>query len=293
MELERPRVRNAAELGFESRVLAKGVALTHALDALITLGFLRGLSVRDVEALLEETLGEQVVGKSTVARICQDTRERYRPAPSMIWRRACSLATRGARSASDRPPRDTVSQSMPYCCDTTSQSVMEGMMQLTKQRALSKRRAPLTKRLTNLGAASERRGARLTKAGGWIAVAFGALHMVFASLESRSRDVWSQAVDEGWWNTFTLDEPTTLNEFERSETFWVTLGSLGVPVLLLGCYVVWSANRGLRVPEWIGWALLAWGLLIVTTLPASPGWAIPLIGGLIVLGDRRRSRAET
>jgi len=78
VELERPRVRNAAELGFESRVLGRGVARTHALEALIIVGFLRGLSVRDVEALLEEALGEQVVGKSTVARICQDTRERYR-----------------------------------------------------------------------------------------------------------------------------------------------------------------------------------------------------------------------
>ena len=78
MELERPRIRNADELGFESQVLGKGVARTHALEALIILGFLRGLSVRDVEALLEETFGEQVVGKSTVARICQDTRERYR-----------------------------------------------------------------------------------------------------------------------------------------------------------------------------------------------------------------------
>src|SRR3954447_4469441 len=77
MELERPRLRNASALGFESRVLGRGVARTHALEALIIVGFLRGLSVRDVEALLEEALGEQVVAKSTVARICQDTRERY------------------------------------------------------------------------------------------------------------------------------------------------------------------------------------------------------------------------
>ena len=78
MELERPRIRGAADLGFESQVLGKGVARTHALEALIILGFLRGLSVRDIEDLLEEALGEQIVGKSTVARICQDTRERYR-----------------------------------------------------------------------------------------------------------------------------------------------------------------------------------------------------------------------
>jgi putative transposase len=75
--IERPRVRDASKLGFESQLLGKGVARTHALEALIIAGFLRGLSVRDVEAALEETFGEQVVGKSTVARVCKDTAQRY------------------------------------------------------------------------------------------------------------------------------------------------------------------------------------------------------------------------
>ena len=76
--LERPRVRNARELGFESRILGKHVARTYALESLVISSFLRGLSVRDVEAALEETFDEPVIGKSTVARVCQDTRERYR-----------------------------------------------------------------------------------------------------------------------------------------------------------------------------------------------------------------------
>ena len=37
-------------VGFESEVLGKGVARTHALEALIICSFLRGLLVRDVEA---------------------------------------------------------------------------------------------------------------------------------------------------------------------------------------------------------------------------------------------------
>src|SRR3982751_5264992 len=78
VELERPRVRDAQRLGFESRILGKHVARTYALESLIICSFLRGLSVRDVEAALEETFDEQIVGKSTVARVCQDTRERYR-----------------------------------------------------------------------------------------------------------------------------------------------------------------------------------------------------------------------
>jgi putative transposase len=78
VELERPRVRHARELGFESRILGRHVARTYALESLVICSFLRGLSVRDVEAALEETFDEPVISKSTVARVCQDTRERYR-----------------------------------------------------------------------------------------------------------------------------------------------------------------------------------------------------------------------
>src|ERR671931_1877275 len=78
VELERPRVRNARELGFESGILGRHVARTYALESLVICSFLRGLSVRDVEAALEETFDEPVIGNSTVARVCQDTRERYR-----------------------------------------------------------------------------------------------------------------------------------------------------------------------------------------------------------------------
>ena len=52
--IERPRVRDATKAGFESQVLGKGVARTHALEALVICSFLRGLSVRDVEAALQE-----------------------------------------------------------------------------------------------------------------------------------------------------------------------------------------------------------------------------------------------
>lgn len=78
LELERPPVRNASALGFCSPVVGKGVARTHALEALVLCSFLRGLSVRDVEAALEETFDEPMVSKSTVSRICEQARERYR-----------------------------------------------------------------------------------------------------------------------------------------------------------------------------------------------------------------------
>src|SRR5437870_366236 len=78
LALERPRLRNASVLEFASEIVGKGVARTHALEALVLCSFLRGLSVRDVEAALAETFDEPMVSKSTVSRICEQARERYR-----------------------------------------------------------------------------------------------------------------------------------------------------------------------------------------------------------------------
>ena len=71
-------MRDASRLGFESRVLGKGVTRTYALESLVISWFLRGLFVRDVEAMLEETFDKPVSSRSTVSRILEDTRERYR-----------------------------------------------------------------------------------------------------------------------------------------------------------------------------------------------------------------------
>jgi putative transposase len=78
VELRRPRVRDASRLGFESRVLGKHVTRTWALESLVISSFLRGLSTRDVEAALEETFDERLASRSTVSRVLEDTRERYR-----------------------------------------------------------------------------------------------------------------------------------------------------------------------------------------------------------------------
>jgi putative transposase len=61
-----------------SRLLGKGVSRTNALEALVLASFVRGLSVRDVEAALAEALGpEAALSKSTLCRICQVIKEEF------------------------------------------------------------------------------------------------------------------------------------------------------------------------------------------------------------------------
>jgi putative transposase len=75
--LERPKLRGTSQ-PFVSRLLGKGVSRTNALEALVLASFVRGLSVRDVEAALAEALGpEAALSKSTVCRICQVIKQEF------------------------------------------------------------------------------------------------------------------------------------------------------------------------------------------------------------------------
>jgi putative transposase len=75
--LDRPKLRGTSE-PFASRLLGKGVARSNALESLVIAGFVRGLSVRDVEATLADALGPQAtLSKSTVSQVCQAIKEEF------------------------------------------------------------------------------------------------------------------------------------------------------------------------------------------------------------------------
>ena len=75
--LQRPKVRGTTER-VADRLFGKGVTKTNALESLVIAGFVRGLSVRDVEAALAEALGPQAtVSKSTVSRICTQIKTQF------------------------------------------------------------------------------------------------------------------------------------------------------------------------------------------------------------------------
>jgi Transposase, Mutator family len=61
------------------RLFGIGITRTHALEALVIAGFVRGLSVRDVDAALAEALGpEAALSKATVSRVCAEIKEQFR-----------------------------------------------------------------------------------------------------------------------------------------------------------------------------------------------------------------------
>ena len=77
VKLARPKLRGTAG-SFASRLFGAHVTKTNALESLVIASFVRGLSVRDVEATLAEALGDQAaISKSTVSSVCQAIKGEY------------------------------------------------------------------------------------------------------------------------------------------------------------------------------------------------------------------------
>ena len=75
--VQRPKLRGATER-FASRLFGTGVTKTNALESLVIAGFVRGLSVRDVEATLADALGAQAaLSNSTVSRVCEAIKHQF------------------------------------------------------------------------------------------------------------------------------------------------------------------------------------------------------------------------
>src|SRR5205814_2426702 len=82
VQLSRPKLRGTTG-AFASRLFGSHVTKTNALESLVIASFVRGLSVRDVEAALAEALGDQAaISKSTVSSVCGQLKDDYE-----VWAR--------------------------------------------------------------------------------------------------------------------------------------------------------------------------------------------------------------
>lgn len=77
VQLRRPKLRHAHS-ALCDQLFGVGVSRTNALEALVISAWVRGLSDRDVEALLEEVFGQEAkISRSTASRICQRLRTEF------------------------------------------------------------------------------------------------------------------------------------------------------------------------------------------------------------------------
>ena len=105
--IHRPKLRGTDET-FAYRLLGVGVCRTNAFESLVISGFVRGLSVRDVEASLADALGaEAALSKSTVSRVCGAIKDEFDTWKARVtsrrWRSSTSSSTEATSACTTAP----------------------------------------------------------------------------------------------------------------------------------------------------------------------------------------------
>jgi hypothetical protein len=121
-------------------------------------------------------------------------------------------------------------------------------------------------------------GTALTRAGGILMILIAVVHVVFTS-----NPFWP-----GWLAGELRDHTASA---ESVAYFWAQPGGFAVVVLILGLLAVRTANRGERLPSYVGWGLLGWVALCVVLLGPASGFSLALAPALLLVAADVRARA--
>lgn len=126
----------------------------------------------------------------------------------------------------------------------------------------------------------------MIKWAGWIMVLYGTAHTLLAlTVEGAARHAGAWFSGELW-----ADDLAAMSA--ASSAYWLSVGSFGTPLVLVGLMVLWLDRRGITPPPFLGWtlAILTAGRAVIV-LP-SP-WPILLLASiLLVVGVRRAGRRD-
>ncbi|MET9216590.1 MULTISPECIES: DUF6463 family protein [unclassified Nocardia] len=112
----------------------------------------------------------------------------------------------------------------------------------------------------------------------------GAAHVVAATLLGHRH--------YGEWFTFGLWLPDAdITELPPAiGAFWMGPGSFGVPLLLLGCLIVWLDRRAIAPPAFLAWSLLVWTVCCALIFEPAPWVLAAAASVLLLIGIRRAPR---
>lgn len=121
---------------------------------------------------------------------------------------------------------------------------------------------------------------------GRILMALGVIHLVLMTSLAHEHV-------PGWFGLDLWDagaDPTRIQP--PLGAFWSSYGSFGLPLLLLGAFVVHQARRGVPSPRFVGWGVGLWALGGAYLLEPTP-FVVAIIPAVLILRDQATAAPKT
>lgn len=118
----------------------------------------------------------------------------------------------------------------------------------------------------------------MARTAGIILTLLGTLHLMITS--AMQWEVMSEWIDAGWWSA--APGLAAVDQAAGQFAAWLTIGSFGLPLLLLGLWIATARTA----PAFVGWFIGGWAVLLATLLPLTPAWLVLIPAVMIVKAHR-------
>lgn len=126
------------------------------------------------------------------------------------------------------------------------------------------------------------KAAALYKWAGRISIVICMLHFIFFTIVTLPNwGTWASGA--GWGKV----DPQTPSDFALVLDFWALPGSFMVPLFLLAMLIVRASRFKDRLPGYIGWGMLLWGLICSYILEPS-GFPLVIIPSVLLILAQRK-----
>jgi hypothetical protein len=126
----------------------------------------------------------------------------------------------------------------------------------------------------------------MIKSAGWIFTLLGAGHLLLALALTAGTHTTAWLGGELWTPDGTIAAMSP-----AMGGFWMTLGSFGIPLLLIGQTVLWLHRNGITPPAFIAWTLGGWSVAAGLIFEPAPWIAVTVGAALLLAGARRAARS--
>jgi hypothetical protein len=127
----------------------------------------------------------------------------------------------------------------------------------------------------------------MIKWAGWIFTVLGTGHLLLTLALVGPHHAAAWFGGELWMPEGTIAEMPA-----AAGGFWLSVGSFGLPLLVIGQTVLWMHRRAITPPAFIAWAVGAWSVVAGLIFEPAP-WIVATIGaGLLLAGVTRAARAQ-
>jgi hypothetical protein len=127
---------------------------------------------------------------------------------------------------------------------------------------------------------------QMIKWAGRLIVFYGAAHTLGAlTFEGAARHAGAWFGGELWGDDLSNMSPA-------NSAYWLSVGSGGVPLVVIGLTVLWLDRRGITPPPFIAWSLGTWTAVDAVVLGPTPWPILMLANGLLLAGARRATHRD-